>query len=162
MNARSVVLVAILISLLVYYLIDSGILRTGDGEGDNLFGLTGSGSSSQTSAREAAKYRTSAPLKAIVWKSDWESDPFYYADAETTDALGGGILGSLFGNLDGGERPALDLTAISWNGNVGMVVINGDILGEGDRLAGYQITKIAFDHVILRRGTSIVKVSLND
>ena len=43
-----------------------------------------------------------------------------------------------------------------------MALINGDILEEGDRVAGYQITKIAFDHIILRRGTSIVKVNMNE
>ena len=163
MNARSIVLLVVLISLLGYYLITSGVLSSGDGEGENIFGLNVGGSAAtQISAREASKFRTAAPLRAVFWQGEWESDPFYYAEAETTDALGGGILGSLFGSMDGGESPSLDITGIVWNGNVGAALINGDILGEGDRVAGYQITKIAFDHVILRRGTSIVKVSLND
>ena len=163
MNARSIVLLAILISLLLYYLVTSGILSTGDGEGDNLFGLPIGGSSdSKVATQETSKFRTATPLRAVIWKGGWESDPFFYAQAETTDALGGGILGSIFGSLEGGERPSLKLTGISWNGNIGMALINGDILEEGDRVAGYQITKIAFDHVIMRKGTSIVKVNLDD
>ncbi|NQV15253.1 hypothetical protein HQ531_07335 [bacterium] len=163
MNTRSIVLVVILISLGLYYLVDSGILSTGDGDSDNLFGIPlGSSSSSPASAREASKFRSATPLRAVIWNAGWESDPFFYAEAETTDALGGGLLGSLFGSMDRGDRPNLALTGISWNGNIGMALINGDILQEGDRVAGYQITKISFGHVILRKGTSIVKVSLNE
>ncbi len=163
MNARSIVLLVTLLSLLGYYLLTSGIIGTGGGEGENLFGLPIGGSSSpELSAQEASKYRTATPLRAVIWKGGWESDPFYYAEAETTNALGGGILGSLFGTLDGGDRPSIVLTGISWNGNIGMALINGDILEEGDRIVGYQITKIAFDHVIMRKGTSIVKVNLDD
>lgn len=162
MNSRSIVLLVILISLGIYYLIDSGILSTGDGDSD-IFGIPlGGSSSSPASIREASKFRTSTPLKAVIWNSGWDSDPFFYAEAETTDALGGGLLGSLFGSLDGGERPSMELTGILWNGNVGTALINGNILGEGDRVAGYQITKISYDHVILRKGTSIVKVSLDE
>ncbi len=164
MNARSWVLLVVLILLGIYFLTTSGVIKTGGAEGTEIFGLSVGGGSSTApiSAREASKYRTATPLKAVIWKSDWESDPFFYAEAETTDALGGGVLGTLFGNLDGEDRPSMKLSGISWNGNVGMALINGDILEEGDRVAGYQITKIAFDHVIMRRGTSIVKVSLDD
>ena len=162
-TTRSVALLVILIALGIYYLVTSGILTTGGSDGGDLFGLSvGGGSSAPLSAREASKFRSATPLRTLVWKNDWESDPFFYAEAETTDALGGGVLGSLFGNMDGGDRPSLELSGISWNGNVGMALINGDILEEGDRVAGYQITKIAFDHVILRKGTSIVKVSMDD
>ncbi len=157
------ILLVVLIGLMLYGLIDSGLLSTGDTGVDKLLGLNkNNGESKPISARDASKYRSAAPLQTLAWKSGWESDPFYYAEAETTDALGGGILGSLFGNLDGGDRPNLELSMISWNGNVGMALVNGDILEEGDRVAGYQITKIAFDHIILRKGTSIVKVNLND
>ena len=164
MTPRSIGLLVILVALLGYFLFSSGLISFDSSESDNLFGLSvgSTSSSSALSAREASKFRTATPLKAVIWKSDWESDPFYYAEAETTDALGGGIIGTLFGSLDGGERPSLSISGISWNGNVGMAIINGDILEEGDRISGYQITKIAFDHVILRRGTSIVKVSLDD
>lgn len=164
MNTRSIVLLAVLISLLLYYLFTSGIFGSGDGEGDNLFGLPIGGSSdAQKTALSTSKFRTATPLKAVIWNGGWESDPFFYAQAETTDALGGGVLGSiLFGSLDGENRPSLALTGISWNGNIGMALINGDILEEGGRVAGYQITKIAFDHVIMRKGTSIVKVNLDD
>jgi len=161
-NARSAILLAVLIGLIIYGLFDAGIIGSGGVDGDNLFGLTNNESSSSISAMEAAQLRTDAPLRALAWNGGWESDPFFYAEAETTDALGGGILGSLFGSMDGGDRPTLDLTGISWVGNVGMALINGDILEEGDRVSGYQITKIAFDHIILRRGTSIVKVTMDE
>ncbi|NQV30103.1 MAG: hypothetical protein HQ508_04375 [Candidatus Marinimicrobia bacterium] len=156
------ILMVVLIGLMLYGLIDSGILSTGDTGVDKLLGLNKGSGSAPMSAREASKYRSAAPLQALTWKNGWESDPFYYAEAETTNALGGGILGSLFGAMDGGDRPSLELSMISWNGNIGMALVNGDILEEGDRVAGYQITKIAFDHIILRKGTSIVKVNLND
>ena len=162
LNTRSVILLVVLICLMLYGLIDSGLLSTGDTGVDKLLGLNKGSGTAPMSAREASKYRSAAPLQALGWKGGWKSDPFFYAEAETTDALGGGILGSLFGAIDGGDRPSLDLSMISWNGNVGMALVNGDILEEGDRVAGYQITKIAFDHIILRKGTSIVKVNLND
>ena len=162
LNARSAILLVFLLSAMTYGLFDAGIIGSGNGGVENLLGLTSSSSSSPASARETAKSRTAAPLRSLTWSGGWESDPFFYAEAETTNALGGGLLGSLFGNLDGDDVPSLNLTGISWAGNVGMALINGDILEEGDRVAGYQITKIAFDHIILRRGTSIVKVNMNE
>ncbi len=162
LNARSAILLVVLLALMTYGLFDAGIIGSGNGDVENLFGLTKSGSSEAATAREVSESRAGSPLKSLVWTGGWESDPFFYAEAETTNALGGGILGSLFGNMDGDDIPSLDLTGISWVGNVGMALINGDILEEGDRVAGYQITKIAFDHIILRRGTSIVKVNMND
>ena len=162
LNARSAILLVVLLGLMAYGLYDAGIIGSGDGDVENLFGLAKSSSTASTSALEAAKSRTTAPLRSLKWSGGWESDPFFYAEAETTNALGGGILGSLFGNMDGDDIPSLKLTGISWVGNVGMALINGDILEEGDRVAGYQITKIAFDHIILRRGTSIVKVNMNE
>ena len=162
LNARSIILLIILIALMLYGLIDAGIIGSGDGDVENLFGLTKSSFPEPVSARDASKFRTTIPLKTLAWDGGWVADPFFYAEAETTDALGGGILGSLFGTLEGSDRPSLDLTGISWNGNVGMALINGDILEEGDRVAGYQITKIAFDHIILRKGTSIVKVNMDE
>ncbi len=162
LNVRTIVLMVVLAGMIIYYLFTSGLISFEGGDSENLFGLSVGSSSSTLSAREASKFRTALPLRAVIWKSDWESDPFYYAEAETTDALGGGLIGSIFGTLEGGDRPSLKITGISWAGNVGMALINGDILEEGDRVAGYQITKIAFDHVILRRGTSIVKVNLDD
>jgi len=162
LNFRSGALLVVLFGMIIFALFDAGIIGSGDGDVENLFGLTRSSESSQVSALEATKLRTDAPIRSLVWDGGWESDPFFYAEAETTDALGGGILGSLFGSMDGDERPSLDLTGISWVGNVGMALINGDILEEGDKVSGYQITKIAFDHIILRRGTSIVKVSMDE
>ncbi|MBT3252790.1 MAG: hypothetical protein HN995_02590 [Candidatus Marinimicrobia bacterium] len=162
LNARSAILLVILLAAMLYGLFDAGIIGSGNGDVDNLFGLATGGSSEPASAREVSDSRTAAPLRSLVWNGGWESDPFFYAEAETTNALGGGILGSLFGSIDGDNVPSLDLTGISWVGNVGMALINGDILEEGDRVAGYQITKIAFDHIILRRGTSIVKVNMDE
>ncbi len=162
LNARSAILLLVLLALMTYGLFDAGIIGSGNGDVENLFGLTKGGSSETATAREVSESRTSKPLRSLVWSGGWESDPFFYAEAETTNALGGGILGSLFGNMDGDDVPSLDLTGISWVGNVGMALINGDILEEGDRVAGYQITKIAFDHIILRRGTSIVKVKMDE
>jgi len=162
LNARTIALMVILAGMIIYYLFTSGLISFDSEDSENLFGLSVGSSSSALTAREASKFRTATPLRAVIWKSDWESDPFYYAEAETTDALGGGLIGSIFETFEGGKRPSLTITGISWAGNVGMALINGDILEEGDRVAGYQITKIAFGHVILRRGTSIVKVSLDD
>ncbi len=161
-NARSAILLVILLSLMVYGLFDAGIIGSGNGDVENLFGLTKGSASAPVSSQEVSKSRTAAPLRSLVWNGGWESDPFFYAEAETTNAIGGGLLGSLFSNRDGEDIPSLELTGISWSGNVGMALINGDILEEGDRVAGYQITKIAFDHIILRKGTSIVKVTMNE
>jgi len=161
-NARSGILLVVLLGLMAYGLFDAGIIGSGTGDVENLFGLAKGSSSESAAAREVSESRTSQPLKSLKWAGGWESDPFFYAEAETTNSLGGGILGSLLGSMDGDNAPSLDLTGISWVGNVGMALINGDILEEGDRVAGYQITKIAFDHIILRRGTSIVKVNMNE
>jgi len=161
-NARTAILLVALVGISIYGLFDAGIIGSGDGEVEAFLGLTKSSASSPTTAKEAAELRTTTPLRSLVWKGGWESDPFFYAEAETTNAMGGGLLGSLLSNMDGSDAPSLNLTGISWVGNVGMALINGDILEEGDRVSGYQITKIAFDHIILRKGTSIVKVSMNE
>jgi len=162
LNARSAILLVILLSLMTYGLFDAGIIGSGKGDVENLFGLAKSTASAALSSREAASTRTNAPIKPLVWNGGWENDPFFYAEAETTNAVGGGLIGSIFGSMDGQERMSLELSGISWVGNVGMALVNGDILEEGDRVSGYQITKIAFDHIILRKGTSIVKVEMNE
>ena len=163
LNARTIALLVILFAAMIYGLIDYGIIDFSAGEDGDLFGISVGGNANKPlTAREASKFRKTEPIAAVIWDSDWNRDPFFYAEAETTDAAGAGVLGALFGTMDSDQAPSLELAGISWNGNVGMALINGDVLEEGDRVAGYQITKIAFDHVILRRGTSIVKVSLDD
>ena len=162
-NLRTLLLSVILIALIIYVLITRGYISLDSEDGGDLFGISVSANPTQPlSAREASRFRRAEPIASITWDRGWDSDPFFYAEAETTDVAGAGVLGALFGTMDGNDRPSLKLDGISWNGNVGMALINGDILAEGDRVAGYQITKIAFDHVILRRGTSIVKVGMDD
>lgn len=160
LGLRQIILIGILLALLVYAAFEFDLFSRVSPSGEaGVFGL-GGGSSESTLAttRTVTEGRSTQPIRAVIWDSGWEKDPFFYAEAETTEAGKVGLLSAITGS----EVPNMDLGGISWRGNIGMALINGNVLEEGDRISGYQVTKIAYDHVILRRGTSIIRVSLDD
>ncbi len=160
LGIRQIILIGVLLALIVYAVTETGLLSKVSPTGDvgSMLGLGSSSESAATSAIPSSEGRRTTPIREINWAAGWDADPFFYAEAETTEAGKVGLLSAITGS----EVPNMELGGISWKGNIGMALINGNVLQEGDRISGYQLTKIAFDHVILRRGTSIVRVSLHD
>ena len=155
-NVRLVILITIFVSMLGYLLYDRGVFSR-DGDADmNRYGTTATDDTPDLAALTAIR---TPPIPALRWEGDWGEDPFFYAEAETTEAGETSIITDILG---GSETANFDLLGITWRGNQGAALINGDVVGEGDRISGYLVTKIAYDYVILRRGTNIVRVSLND
>jgi len=157
LNARLIILIAVFVVMVVYLLFDRGIIGGGEGE-SGVFGIGGTPEPTKQIAALSAN-RRSVPIRELNWVKTWDEDPFFYAEAETTNAGETSILGTIMGNV---ENVNFKLGGISWRGNQGAALINGNVLAEGDRISGYQVTKIAYDHVILRRGTNIVRIALNE
>ncbi len=157
LNPRLIVLLVVFGGLLVYLLYDRGIIGGGDAE-LNVFDLV-SGETPTQNFADASTIRKSPPIREINWMKTWDADPFFYAEAETTEAGGTSLISSILGQ---NESIRFNLTGITWRGNEGAALINGSVLKEGDKISGYQVTRIAYDHVILRRGTNIVRIPLND
>ncbi|MFH1732025.1 MAG: hypothetical protein ABIF82_10305 [Planctomycetota bacterium] len=62
----------------------------------------------------------------------------------------------------GGTDVKLTLRGISWTGNKGVVLINNDVLAEGEYIQGYEIRKIAKNGVVLVRNGQEVFLQLKE
>ena len=99
------------------------------------------------------------------FEGTWRSDPFFYLDEDSLQALRDRELGQ-FTNLR--------LSGISLLRDKGYSLINSvittdidtvmtaSILKEGDEFDGFRVVKIAFDHVILRKGKRNIRLELDE
>ena len=63
---------------------------------------------------------------------------------------------------DTGTGVKLTLRGISWAGGKGVALINNDVVGEDDYVAGYRIVKIAKNGVLLKRNQREVFLQLKE
>ena len=99
------------------------------------------------------------------FEGTWQSDPFFYLDEDSLQALRDRELGQ-FTNLR--------LSGISLLRDKGYSLINSvittdidtvmtaSILKEGDEFDGFRVVKIAFDYVILRKGNRNIRLELDE
>lgn len=104
-------------------------------------------------------------VKEFEFNGDWQNDPFFYLDEDSLRALRDRELG---------QFTDLKLSGISLQSSGGYSLINSvvmtdldtimtaSILKEGDEFEGYHVVKIAFDHVILRKGSRNIRLELDD
>lgn len=99
------------------------------------------------------------------FEGNWQSDPFFYLDEDSLQALRDKELG---------QYTNLRLSGISLLRDKGYSLINSvimtdidtvmtaSILKEGDEFDGFRVVKIAFDYVILRKGKRNIRLELDE
>ncbi len=99
------------------------------------------------------------------YEGNWQSDPFFYLDEDSLNVLRDRELG---------QYTNLKLSGISLLRDKGYSLINSvimtdtdtvmtaSILKEGDEFEGFRVIKIAFDHVILRKGSRNIRLDLDE
>ncbi len=99
------------------------------------------------------------------FEGNWQSDPFFYLDEDSLQALRDRELG---------QYTNLRLSGISLLRDKGYSLINSvimtdidtvmtaSILKEGDEFNGFRVVKIAFDYVILRKGKRNIRLELDE
>ncbi len=99
------------------------------------------------------------------FEGNWQGDPFFYLDEDSLQALRDRELG---------QYTKLRLSGISLLRDKGYSLINSvimtdidtvmtaSILKEGDEFDGFRVIKIAFDHVILRKGSRNIRLELDE
>ncbi|NHZ86539.1 MAG: hypothetical protein GWP19_11785 [Planctomycetia bacterium] len=104
-------------------------------------------------------------VKEFQFEGNWQSDPFFYLDEDSLSALRERELG---------QYTNLRLSGISLLRDKGYSLINSiimtdvdtvmtaSILKEGDEFDGFRVIKIAFDHVILRKGSRNIRLELDE
>ncbi|NHZ86269.1 MAG: hypothetical protein GWP19_10365 [Planctomycetia bacterium] len=104
-------------------------------------------------------------VKEFQFEGNWQSDPFFYLDEDSLRALRERELG---------QYTNLRLSGISLLRDKGYSLINSvimtdvdtvmtaSILKEGDEFDGFRVIKIAFDYVILRKGSRNIRLELDE
>ncbi|MBC8402120.1 MAG: hypothetical protein ISR95_03355 [Candidatus Marinimicrobia bacterium] len=162
LNTRTLVLLGILIVLILYYLVDSGIFS-------GLDITIGDKSSSETVSIIDTKDIDNvysiirmASVTEFKWDGGWDRDPFYYLSPDTLKVSSrGGLIDKLFGIVGPEGIAGFDLTGISWHGNSGYAIINGSIVKEGDVIGGFKVDKIALNYVIMKQGAQTIRLLLS-
>ncbi|NQU67487.1 MAG: hypothetical protein HQ510_06045 [Candidatus Marinimicrobia bacterium] len=159
-NTRQKVLLAVFGIFFIYFLYDYGFLSFGGGvdgvkvenQQENVSGLSGH---SLIDINKIRMYVAASRVSEMEFEDDWDRDPFFYADDETitTEA-----------KKPEEKEPDIifKLVGISWQGGYGFALIGEDILQENDVIEGYIVEKISSDYVILSKGDSTIKLTLND
>ena len=104
-------------------------------------------------------------VKEFQFDGDWRFDPFFYLNEDSLDALRDRELG---------QHTKLRLSGISLLQDQGYSLINSvimtetdtimtaSILKKGDEFDGFRVVRIAFDHVILRKGNRNIRLELDE
>jgi len=99
------------------------------------------------------------------FSGNWQSDPFYYLDEDSLRKIRDRELG---------QYTNFRLSGISLLRDEGYSLINSvimtdtdtvmtaSILKEGDEFDGFRVVKIAFDHVILHKGSRNIRLELDE
>lgn len=99
------------------------------------------------------------------YEGNWQSDPFFYLNQDSLNAIR---------DRETGQYTRLRLNGISLLRDEGYSLINtvimtdtdtvmtASILKEGDEFDGFRVVKIAFDHVILRKGSRNIRLELDE
>lgn len=108
---------------------------------------------------------TNNVAEEFQFDGDWKFDPFFYLNEDSLDALRDRELG---------QYTKLRLSGISLLRDQGYSLINSvimtetdtimtaSILKEGDEFEGFRVVRIAFDHVILRKGNRNIRLELDE
>lgn len=165
-NKRSIILFIILIIILVFYVKESGIFSN-DSVKNPVLNLTKSISgydAEEFDDDDIQRIIELASVIDVIWENDWDADPFFYISPESLNTKSkGGLISGIFGTVEEATSAVgLSLTGISWHGNSGYAIINGQIAKEDDVISGYTIEKITINNVILKQDSKTIRLTLDD
>lgn len=163
LNRRQKLLIGVIGILIIYAVIDRGLLTTGkeNTRGKNAGNQDEISSVSSTENDVFLAYLN--PITELNWSGSWNSDPFFYVSIDTIEGSSKeGIIGEIFGRSGGDKARGFSLTGISWHGNAGYALINESIVKEGDAVGGFMVDKIASNYVILKQGAQAIRLSINE
>lgn len=160
---RQIILLSVAIFLMMYFLYDRNILSPKDivEQVGKLTNLTSS--VQEMKIDDLRNYTQTKTLTKLDWTGSWNSDPFYYVSENSLSVSPeSGIMDKLFGKSNSSFRSRLELTGISWQGNSGFAIVSNSVVKEGDLVGGYLVEKIAFNHVVMVKGSQSMRLSLNE
>lgn len=161
---RQTILFIVLAIAVVYYFIDSKAFQ------DVNISLSGeeliksiSGNVNTEDLSDINKIIEQSSVVLINWDDGWDTDPFFYISPESLNTQSKlGLLTDIFGTVTEATKiVGLNLTGISWHGNSGFAIINGQIIQTSDVISGYQVDKIALNYVILKQGSKTIRLTLD-
>ena len=165
-NKRPIILFIVLVFIMVYYIIDSGMFSN-DSTKNPVMNLTrsisGSGNAADLGEDDIQRIIELASVIDVSWENDWDKDPFFYISPESLKTKSSGsFINEIFGKVaEATSTVGLNLTGISWHGNSGFAIINGQPAQEDDVISGYRVEKITIDHVILKQGSKTIRLTLD-
>ncbi|MCH7732160.1 MAG: hypothetical protein IIB44_06545 [Candidatus Marinimicrobia bacterium] len=163
LNKRQKILIGVIGILIIYAVMDRGLLTTGKeiakgikaGIQDEILSV------SDTEKDVFLAYLN--PIPELNWSGSWNSDPFFYVSVDIIEGSSKeGIIDEIFGRSGGDKARGFSLTGISWHGNAGYALINESIVKEGDAIGGFKVDKIASNYVILKQGAQAIRLSINE
>ena len=160
LEKREKILLAVLVPVIIYFLFDQGYLSgwTGPSEAKVAAIIL---DQAQNPQNEFEKYTQVVLGSAIASNQGWKNDPFFYVNDEESGA-GEIYVDKLFGKKPQNNPRGFALDGISWMGNSGIAIINGNMLKEGDKIKGYVVHKIAVKQVTLKLGTQTLRLTINE
>ncbi len=164
-NKRQFILLGILIVLVIFYFIDSSSSTSKKIQTPaSSLAKAMAGNESVSELDDIHSIIESASIVELSWDKDWEKDPFFYVSPESLNVKSkNGLIDNIFGQVsEVAKSTSLSLTGISWHGNSGFAIINGQIVKLDDVISGYKVDKIALNHVVLKQGLKTVRLTLDD
>lgn len=166
-NKRSIILFIILVFILVFYMIDSGMFssdRVKNPDMNLTKSISGNENLTNFDDGDINRIIELASVIDVSWENDWDKDPFFYISPESLNAKSkGSFINEIFGTVaEATSVVGLYLTGISWHGNSGFAIINGQPAQEDDVISGYRVEKITINHVILKQGSKTIRLTLDD
>lgn len=164
-NKRQLILGGILAVVVAYYFIDKNsspidIIKTPA----TILSRAVSGNEGASELDEIHRIIDLASVVEVDWEKGWDRDPFFYVSPESLTAKSkSGLIDNIFGQVSEVANVSnFSLTGISWHGNSGFAIINGQIVKLEDVVGGYRVDKIAKDHVLLKQGSKTLRLALNE
>ncbi len=162
LDKRQIVLLAILGVVLAYYFIDRGFFSTeAIVEGVQKLTEVPAKAPAEETVPQSQDVIQLAAVE-IDWDEEWKEDPFYYAPPGSLQENSKGLLNQLFGSDNPAAASGFEISGISWHGNTGYAIINGEPVTEGQTIGGYTVEKIAFNYAILTQGKQTIRLTLNN
>ena len=166
-NKRPIILFIVLVFIMVYYIIDSGMFSN-DSTKNPVMNLTrsisGSGNAADLGEDDIHRIIELASVTDVRWENDWGNDPFFYISPESLNTKSrGSFINEIFGTVaKATSAVGLNLTGISWSGNSGFAIINGQPAQVDDVISGHRVEEITKNYVILKQGSKTIRLTLDD
>ncbi len=158
--SRQKFLLGFLFVMIIYYLVDSGVLSF-SGAKDKVEEVSTEDQDGEEAINgididQIKLFIAASRNKKINYEGTWTKDPFFYLENDTFKTVNNTITQDIINEIK------FTLTGISWQGNYGFALIGDEIVQENDVIDGYIVEKVASDYVILSNGESTIKLTLKE